>query len=88
MTLKEVIKTLATSLKSSAMSHKKKLIFAALITLSGVIARKKLQPQHIVSIVMFFLKMSAQVVSYLPLPSFPTYRNLSPFSYQPPTPMP
>ena len=78
-----LLSKLLVSLRTTASTHKKKIIAVAILLIGFAIARKKLKGSHIISAIMFFARLSSQVMSLLPTPVFAGYRTILPFSYQP-----
>ena len=78
-----ILYKLLNTLKNTASLHKKKLIAIAILTITFVIAKKKLKTHHIVNSVMFMFKISSKLMELLPTPIFTSYRTILPFTYQP-----
>lgn len=76
------LKSILEKLQSTTLNHKKKLIALVVLVLGGYIAKKKLKLHHIISLVMFAMKIFSKVLGYLPMPQFAEYRTMMPFRYQ------
>jgi hypothetical protein len=78
-----IAKTILSTLRSTALQHKKKLIGVVIVMVGGYIARKKVKLHHLISLFLFCMRLFSKVLGYLPLPSFAPYRTTLPFKYYP-----
>lgn len=60
--IQELLIKLVSALKQTALNHKKKLIFIAILIMGYKIVRRKIKAENIVSIVMFFMKIWTKII--------------------------
>lgn len=80
--LQALLRRLLQLVKDTASAHRKKLAVFAVLVIGFTIAKKRLRTHHVISAVMFFVKLSSKVVSMLPTPVFASYRSILAFTYQ------
>lgn len=73
--MQKLLFNLVSFLKKTTFHHKKKLIVLVVIALLSYIGKKKLHFIHLLQLAQTITK----VLSYLPLPTIPTYRKVNNF---------
>jgi hypothetical protein len=80
--IRNILTKLLTSLKTTTLAHKKKLILILILIIGYRIALKKLKEDHIISIVLFFISVRAKILEILPVPAFCKYRSIKNFEFE------